>query len=98
MRLGKVVGTVVATRKDDNLVGTKLLVVQEMKPDGSLTSTYAVAVDTVGAGKGDVVLCVSGSSARLTERTRTMPVDTTIVAIIDSVEVHGEITYRKAGG
>jgi ethanolamine utilization protein EutN len=73
-----------------------LLVVQEMLPDGKLTETYAVAIDTVGAGKGEVVLCVSGSSARLTARTRNLPVDTAIVAIIDSVEVHGATTFQKA--
>lgn len=96
MRLGQVVGTVVATQKDEGLVGSKLLVVQEMLPDGTLTGTYAVAIDTVGAGKGEVVLCVSGSSARLTQRTRNTPVDTAIIAIVDSVEVHGKVTFQKA--
>jgi microcompartment protein CcmK/EutM len=96
MRLGQVIGTVVATQKDEGLVGSKLLVVQEMLPDGTLTDTYAVAIDTVGAGKGEVVLCVSGSSARLTQRTRNTPVDTAIIAIIDSVEVHGRVTFQKA--
>ncbi|HIE50119.1 MAG TPA: ethanolamine utilization protein EutN [Armatimonadetes bacterium] len=96
MRLGKVVGTVVATQKDENLVAAKLLVIQEMQVDGTLKDSYVVAVDTVGAGKGEVVLTVSGSSARLTAFTRDKPVDTAVVAIVDSVEVRGEITYQKA--
>lgn len=95
MRLGKVVGTVVATQKNEKLVGRKLLVVQEMEVDGTLKNSFIIAVDSVGAGKGEVVLTVSGSSARLTPLTQDAPVDTAIMAIVDTVEVHGEITYQK---
>ena len=95
MVVGKVVGTVVATRKDEKLLGAKLLVVCQVDMEMHPTSTYAVAVDSVGAGTGEIVLCVSGSSARLTEVTKSMPVDTVIMAIVDSIEVAGEITYQK---
>ena len=95
MTLGKVVGTVVATRKDEKLVGSKLLIVQDANLDGDLLSRYTVAVDAVGAGIGETVLTAAGSSARQTETTQDKPVDAVIMAIVDSVEVHGEIRYRK---
>ena len=95
MVVGKVVGTIVATRKDEKLQGAKLLVVCQMDMEMQPTSTYAVAVDSVGAGTGEIVLCVSGSSARLTEVTKSMPVDTVIMAIVDSIEVEGKTTYQK---
>ena len=90
MRLGKVVGTVVATQKDPKLVGWKLLLVREMKVDGSLTDTYVVAIDTVGAGIGETVLTVAGSSARLANRAETVPVDASVIGIVDSVECDGK--------
>ena len=65
MILGKVVGTVVATRKDERLEGFKLLVVQAVEPDGRAKDSYVIAVDTVDAGVGDLVLVISGSSARM---------------------------------
>ena len=87
MRLGKVVGTVVATRKDPRLSGLKLLVVAtltpQMKPDGA----YEVAVDTVSAGFKETVLLCTGSSARMTDRTEKAPVDATIVGIVDAVNL-----------
>lgn len=95
MRLGRVVGTVVATQKSEGLIGSKLLVVQGVKADGSLAEDYTVAVDTVGAGVGEVVLVVAGSSARLTDKTRDLPVDGAIIAIVDSVESAGKAVYRK---
>ena len=95
MVVGKVVGTVVATRKDEKLQGAKLLVVRQMDMEMNPKDTYAVAVDSVGAGYGEIVLCVSGSSARLTEATKGMPVDTAIMAIVDFIEVEGKTTYRK---
>ena len=95
MVVGKVVGTVVATRKDEKLQGAKLLVVCQVDMNMNPTNTYAVAVDSVGAGYGEIVLCVSGSSARLTEITKSMPVDTAVMAIVDSIEVEGKTTYRK---
>lgn len=90
MRLGKVVGTVVATQKDPKLVGWKLLLVREMKMDGSLTDTYVVAIDTVGAGIGETVLTVAGSSARLANRAEQVPVDASVIGIVDSVECDGK--------
>jgi len=95
LNFGKVMGTVVATRKDPKLSGLKLLVVQQTDPTGSPKGPNVVAVDAVGAGVGEIVLYCSGSSARQTEATQNKPVDTVIMAIVDEVEVGGEITYRK---
>lgn len=95
MRMGKVIGTVVATRKDPSLEGVKLLVVEnlslEQKPEGG----YVIAVDAVGAGAKEVVLYASGSSARQTAVTKDRPVDAVIMAILDSYEAHGK-TVRLA--
>jgi ethanolamine utilization protein EutN len=90
MRLGKVVGTVVATQKDPKLVGWKLLLVREMNVDGTPTSTYVVAIDTVGAGIGETVLTVAGSSARLANRADGVPVDASVIGIVDTVECDGQ--------
>ncbi|MAF13211.1 ethanolamine utilization protein EutN [Candidatus Poribacteria bacterium] len=95
MTLGKVVGTIVATQKDEKLTGGKLLVVQEMALDGEMLERYAVAVDSVGAGMHEVVLVAMGSSARLTVATQDRPVDAVIMAIVDSVEILGDTVYRK---
>jgi microcompartment protein CcmK/EutM len=90
MRLGKVVGTVVATQKDEKLVGWELLMVQELATDGKPTSSYVVAIDTVGAGIGETVLTVAGSSARLADHAERVPVDASIIAIVDTVECDGK--------
>lgn len=87
MILGKVVGTVVATRKDERLVGSKLLLVQPVRPDGSERGAALVAVDTVDAGAGEQVLVVSGSSARMAAGLADRPVDAAIVGIVDTVAV-----------
>lgn len=87
MDLGRVIGTVVATRKDPKLVGAKLLVVQRIGLDGKPERGYVVAVDTVQAGVGDTVLLVGGSSARMVEEFRNSPVDAAIVGIIDRIHV-----------
>jgi ethanolamine utilization protein EutN len=88
MILAKVVGTVVATRKDERLVSSKLLVARPVdlsgKGDGG---SYLVAVDTVDAGFGETVLIVSGSSARMASGLKDCPVDAAIVGIVDTVEV-----------
>ncbi len=97
MRMGKVIGTVVATRKEDILEGMKFLVVKDCDFDGNLDGPSVVAVDAVGAGVGEVVLYSSGSSARLTRLTENRPVDATIMAIVDLVEVGGEQRYAKYG-
>ena len=95
MLLGKVVGTVVSTRKEPTLEGSKLLVVRGVDLDGKPTATLVVAVDAVGAGVGEMVLYASGSSARQTEMTKDRPVDATIMAIVDTVEVGGQTKYQK---
>src|SRR3954470_1643157 len=95
MLIGKVVGTVVATRKEEELEGLKFLLVRGMDLDGKPTSTIVVAIDAVGAGVGEVVLYASGSSARQTKVTKDRPVDATIMAIVDTVEVGGKLTYSK---
>lgn len=88
MKLGKVVGNVVATRKSPRLEGFKLLAVRMMKPGGALENDYLIAVDAVGAGVGEVVLTVTGSSAREDAKTVKAATDTTIIAIVDTVDMH----------
>jgi microcompartment protein CcmK/EutM len=96
MIMGRVVGTVVATQKDSGLVGFKLQIVQTVDPGTmEVREDSVTAVDAVGAGSGDLVLCTRGSSARLTSVTQDRPVDAAIVAIIDTVEIDGEPTYRS---
>jgi microcompartment protein CcmK/EutM len=87
MLLGRVIGTVWATRKDPKVVGMKWLVVRALKPDRKPLDTFVVAVDAVGAGLGETVLVTQGSSARQTELTSNKPVDAVIVAIVDGIEV-----------
>ena len=87
MILAKVVGTVVATRKDERLLSNKLLIARPMDPRGTAEGAYLVAVDTVDAGVGETVLIVSGSSARMAAGMKDCPVDAAIVGIVDSVQV-----------
>jgi microcompartment protein CcmK/EutM len=87
MIIGRVIGTVVATRKDARLEGSKLLLVRPLTLEGGDENSYLVAIDTVGAGFRERVLVVSGSSARLAEGLKDRPVDAAIVGIIDTVEV-----------
>jgi microcompartment protein CcmK/EutM len=94
--IGKVIGTVVATRKEDELVGLKFLAVAPIDlRTGQVKDGGVVAVDAVGAGVGEVVLYASGSSARQTTATRDRPVDATIMAIVDTLEVGGDVLYQK---
>jgi microcompartment protein CcmK/EutM len=95
MLLGRVTGTLVASRKDEGLAGQKFLLVQRVDLDGADTTGHVVAVDSVGAGEGDFVLWASGSSARQTELTHERPCDAVVMAIVDSWEVGGEVRYRK---
>ena len=88
MLLARIVGTVVATRKDPRLVSTKLLVARPIDPRGKGEGAYLVAVDTVDAGVGETVLIVSGSSARMAFGMKDCPVDAAIVGIIDAVELN----------
>lgn len=87
MILAKVVGTVVATRKDERLVSSKLLVARPLDPSGKVDGSYLVAIDTVDAGVGETVLIVSGSSARMAAGLKECPVDAAIVGIIDSIDI-----------
>jgi ethanolamine utilization protein EutN len=87
MILGRVVGTIVATRKDPRLEGSKLLIVRMVAPDGKDEAGYVVAVDTVSAGSKETVIVVSGSSARMAEGCKDKPVDATIVGIVDTVSL-----------
>ncbi len=95
MVLGKVIGTLVASRKEPTLEGLKLLVVRACDVDGTPTGGIAVAVDAVGAGIGEVVLYCAGSSARQTQVTKDRPVDATIMAIVDEIAVGGDRRYVK---
>jgi len=85
--LGKVIGTVWSTRKDENLVGSKFLIVKQLDLKGNLKDNFVVAVDSVGAGVGEVVLCASGSSARQTLQTKNKPIDAVIMAIVDKLDI-----------
>jgi microcompartment protein CcmK/EutM len=92
MKLGRISGTVVSTRKDPSLESLKLLIVENLTTGLEKEGGYVVAVDSVGAGMGEVVLYASGSSARLTNVTRDRPVDAVIMAIVDSYDVDGRVT------
>jgi microcompartment protein CcmK/EutM len=96
MLLGKVVGTLVATRKEPTLEGLKFLVLRQLDIDGKEMAGYRVAADAVGAGLGEVVLYATGSSARMTKVTDKRPCDGVIMAIVDLLEVDGTVKYNKA--
>ncbi len=96
MLFARVVGNVVCTRKDDKLVGTKLLMVQPVGLDDKPRGNTLVGVDAVGAGEGELVLLVQGSSARQTSKTENTPVDCTIFAIVDTVEKDGKVVFKKS--
>ena len=87
MLLARIVGTVVATRKDPRLVSSKLLLARPVDPSGKSEGNYLIAIDTVDAGVGETVLIVSGSSARMAAGMKDCPVDAAIVGIIDTIEV-----------
>ena len=87
MIIGRIIGNVVATRKDPRLEGVKLLLVRPVNLRGEDESGYLVAIDSVGAGYREKVLVVSGSSARMADGMKDKPVDAVIVGIIDTVEV-----------
>lgn len=89
MLIGKVIGTVIATRKDEKLVGSKFLIVQPLALDGAPNDRPLVAVDTVGAGVGERVLYVTGSVSPLAVRRNDTPVDAAVVGIIDSIDIGG---------
>jgi microcompartment protein CcmK/EutM len=95
MTLAKVVGTVVATRKEPTLDGLKFLVARPVDMDGRETGTFVVAADAVGAGPGEYVLLAAGSSARQTQVTNNRPVDSVVMAIVDTWDVGRETKYKK---
>lgn len=96
MIIGEVIGTVVATRKTENMQGLPLRLVRRLSTDGKATSSYVVAVDVVGASDSEVVLIASGSSARQTHLTDNLPVDALILAIVDTWQVGNKVQYTKA--
>lgn len=99
MTIGKVIGTVVCTQKTPTLEGVKFQLVQPLSPtDMATTGNPLVAIDAIGAGRNEIVLLASGSSARQTQTTVNTPCDAVIMAIIDSVEVQGKEVFRKGEG
>jgi microcompartment protein CcmK/EutM len=95
MLLGKVVGTLVASRKDEKLEGFKFLVVRRLNVENEEAGDYVVAADAVQAGIGDVVMYATGSSARQTILTDKRPCDAVIMAVVDTWEVNGVVKYQK---
>ncbi len=96
MQFARVVGNVVCTQKDQKITGKKLLIVQPVDMNWKPAGKPLVAVDVVGAGEGELVLFVSGSSARQTVQTEGNPVDCTIMAIVDYVERDGQVIFAKS--
>ena len=95
MNLARVLGTVVATRKEESLEGLKFLLLGQVDESGQPTGGTVVAADVVGAGEGEMVLYATGSSARQTKLTDRRPCDAVIMAIVDSWEIEGERRYKK---
>ena len=95
MNLGRVTGTLVASRKEPLMEGLALLIVRQLDESGEPSGSYVVAVDSVGAGVGEVVLYASGSSARQTSVTKDKPCDAVIMAIVDQWDIDGETVYVK---
>ena len=96
MLIAKVVGTTVSTVKDEKLHGRKLLILRQTDEFGNLTGKPYVAIDTLDAGVGDLVLTAAGSSARQTTITKDTPVDAVIMAIVNSLTVEGKLTFEKS--
>jgi ethanolamine utilization protein EutN/carbon dioxide concentrating mechanism protein CcmL len=95
MLLGRVVGTLVSTQKDEKLEGFKFLVVKRLNVENEETGEYVIAADAVQAGIGDVVMYATGSSARQTTLTDKKPCDAVLMAVVDTWEVDGEVRYQK---
>lgn len=96
MLLARVIGTVVASAKTERIDGLKMLLLQPLDLEGQPKGAYVVAFDSVGAGEGEIVLYVTGSSARQTPATEGRPADAAIFAIVDTWEVGGKVKYEKA--
>jgi len=96
MIVAKVCGSVVSTTKSDRMQGMKMLLVIEMDiPSQKEKGKPKVAIDTVGAGRGEIVLCVAGSSSRQTAKTFEKPVDLAIIGIVDSIDLIGSRVFQK---
>jgi microcompartment protein CcmK/EutM len=95
MLIAKVIGTTISTIKDEKLTGRKLLILRQADETGTPFGKAYVAVDTLDAGIGDLVLTAHGSSGRMTDLTQNRPVDAVIMAVIDHLEVGGKVVYRK---
>ena len=95
MKIALVIGSTISTIKDEVMRGRKLLIVRNADTAGTATGEPYIAVDTVSAGTGDLVMVTDGSSARFTNQTTNAPVDAVIVGVIDSLELGGNVTYRK---
>jgi microcompartment protein CcmK/EutM len=95
MLLGTVIGTVVASQKERELEGLRLLLVKGADVEGKATGGVIVAADAVGAGVGELVLYCAGSSARQTEVTKNKPVDHVIMAIVDEIHVGNDLKFKK---
>ena len=95
MLIAKVIGTTISTIKDEKLAGRKLLILRQSDETGAPFGKPYVAVDTVDAGIGDLVLTAHGSSGRMTDLTQNRPVDAVIMGVIDNLEVGGKVVYRK---
>ncbi len=95
MKLGRIVGTVVSTTKDEKVDGLKLYVVRDLSMEMADRDSFVVAVDSVGAGVGEVVLYASGSSARQTKSTDGRPVDACVMAIVDQIDINNRLVFDK---
>ncbi len=95
MNLGVVVGKIISTKKDPKIIGNIIKVVELIDPDGKPTGEFEIAADTVGSKKGDYVITVSSSSARMTKLTENKPLDTAIVAIVDIITENGVVKYKN---
>lgn len=96
MKLGRIVGTVVSTRKDEKIEGLKLYLVRDLSLNLEEQGSFVVAADAVGSGVGEVVLYASGSSARQTRATDARPIDAVVMAIVDSVDMGSASVYLKS--
>ncbi len=96
MRIAYIVGTAVATMKDEKLRGHRLLLAREADLEGKVHGKPFVAVDTVDAGTGDLVVITEGSSARQTDSTQNLPVDAVVIGVLDSLEMSGKVTFKKS--
>ena len=96
MKIGKVIGKVVSTKKEGNVEGLPILVVSYLDEKLSDTGRSAACIDTVNAGDGDIVLLCASSSARMTAKTTNVATDNTIVGIVDSVSAGSSFVYRKS--